>query len=98
LEFALRAEGYEVVPTGDIDAAGVAQRHYDCTVIDHHALSTNIEAGAATCQALAPVILLANQAPHPLSPWAFRTLLKPLLGVALSDAVRDAVSAVGATT
>jgi DNA-binding NtrC family response regulator len=93
LEFALRAEGYEVTSQSNASGARAVDRPYECTVVDHHAFAGSLEAGVAFCRAFVPVILLANQTQHPLSPWAFRTMLKPLLGAALSDAVRDAVQA-----
>jgi hypothetical protein len=55
-------------------------------------------AAAAFCSCHAPVILLANQKSHPLTPWTFRTLMKPLLGVSLTDAVFEAVAARKVTT
>jgi hypothetical protein len=43
------------------------------------------------------VILLANAGDHPLAPAAFATVLKPLLGQALIEAIDRAV-AIGAAT
>jgi len=92
LEFALRAEGYEVTSRASI---GARERPgaYDCTVIDHHALGNNRAVAAEFCIIFAPVILLTNHRNHPLSPWVSRTVLKPLLGAALIGAVRDAMAA-----
>jgi hypothetical protein len=91
LEFALRMEGYEVTSRASIGAREQPGA-YDCTVIDHHALGNNKNVAADFCRLFAPAILLTNHQDHPLSPWTFRTLLKPLLGAALIDAVRDAVA------
>ena len=91
LEFALVAEGYEVTLRASIAAHEAPS--FDCTVLDHHAIGTDRMAAAAFCSCHAPVILLANQKSHPLTPWTFRTLMKPLLGVSLTDAVFEAVAA-----
>lgn len=97
LEFALRAEGFDVTCRANIGAREQPSG-YGCTVLDHHAAGTDSAAAASFCKSFSPVILLANQQPHPLSPWAFRTVLKPLLGRALSDAVHDALGAREPTT
>lgn len=90
LEFALQAEGYEVTSRASIGARERPSA-YDCTVIDHHALGNNPAFAAEFCTIFAPVILLTNHREHPLSSSAFRTMLKPLLGAALIEAIRDAV-------
>jgi CheY-like chemotaxis protein len=89
VQFALEAEGYVVTCRASLAAHELPQ-DFDCTVVDHHVLGSEQRA-AAFFQAFSPVILLANTAPHPLSPWATRTLLKPMLGPALSAAIRDAL-------
>ena len=96
LDFALAAEGYDVTWRASIAAKELPD--FDCSVVDHHALGTNIDAAIAFCQTFDPVILLANSLPHPLSPWAFRTVLKPLLGATLTAAIHDALQARVPTT
>ena len=91
LQFALRAEGFEVTSVEDVASAHKLPSTYACTVADHHALGSDTAVAADFCQTFAPVVLLANETPHPLSPWTFRTVQKPLLGEALSQAVRAAV-------
>ncbi|HWA42992.1 MAG TPA: hypothetical protein VHA10_07260 [Hypericibacter adhaerens] len=90
LEFALAVEGHEVTSRASI--AAHERPDYDCTVLDHHAAGTNLAAAGDFLLIHSPVILLANQATHPLSPWAFRTLLKPLLGASLTNAVHEALA------
>lgn len=90
LEFALAAEGYDVRWRSNISPLALSERA-DCVVLDHHATGPDLNAAIAFCTAAAPVILLANTAPHPLSHWTFRTVLKPLLGPALTGAIRDAI-------
>jgi DNA-binding NtrC family response regulator len=96
LEFALRAEGHDVSWRASLGARDLSSR-FDCTVLDHHAIGTNMQEGTAFCRVFAPVILLANTGDHPLAPAAFMTVLKPLLGPALIEAIDRAVT-VGATT
>lgn len=89
LQFALESEGYEVVAADSLAASpanGAA-----VTVIDHHALGKDHDAAIAFVTAHKPVVLLANAKAHALSPWAFRTVMKPMLGDSLSGAVRQAI-------
>lgn len=70
---------------------------FDCTVLDHHALD---DAGAESRRILTefePVVFLANSPAHPMASLSFRTLTKPTLGPALSDAVRSAIAARSST-
>ena len=89
LQFALEAEGYAVTWCASIGATEMPY-DFDCTVVDHHALGNDKAAGRAFLQAFQPSILLAN-APHELSSSAFRTVLKPHLGPALTNAIHDAL-------
>ncbi|MEP7239559.1 MAG: transcriptional regulator [Devosia sp.] len=91
VQFALEAEGYGVTCRASL-AARELPRDFDCTVVDHHVLGSEQRAASAFFEAFAPVILLANSDSHPLSPWAAKTLLKPMLGPALSAAIRDAMA------
>jgi hypothetical protein len=96
VEFALQAEGYDVTSCASIGAR--ERPRYDCTIVDHHALGNNQRFAADFCRIFRPVILLANLVPHPLSPFAYRTVMKPLLGAALTDAIHDAIGHRAATT
>jgi len=89
LEFALGAEGHNVTSRVSIGAHETPR--YDCTVLDQHATGNNEAEAATFCAVFYPVILLTSHASHPLAPAAFRTLLKPLLGAALIDAVDAAI-------
>ena len=94
LRFVLEAENYDVTAMTSLADAEKVDRHFDCTVLDHHVLGSGEDAGSITfLQSHWPVVMLANDLLHPLAKWSFRTLAKPLLGAALSQAVRDAVSA-----
>jgi hypothetical protein len=90
LHFALAAELFDVTWQASIGAKPVPG-DYDCTIIDHHALGQDPAAAKRFAQAFAPVILLANRT-HELSPFVFRTILKPHLGAPLIEAVRDALA------
>jgi hypothetical protein len=96
LEFALSVEGHDVTSRASIAAHEAPT--YDCTVLDHHAAGANLAAAEKFLTIHAPVILLANRLPHPLSPWAFQTVLKPLLGASLMGAVQDALRKRATTT
>lgn len=89
LRFALEAEHYKVSWLASIGAKPVPGT-YDCVVIDHHALGSDLGAARAFIAAFQPVILLANR-PHELSSVAFRTILKPHLGAPLIEAVNAAL-------
>ena len=97
VEFALSAEGCEIISRASIGAREVPS-DYDCTVLDHHAAGGDTVLAARFCRIFAPVVLLANQPIHPLSSDAFRTVVKPFLGAALTTAVRDALAVPRAPT
>lgn len=91
IEFALGAEGHRVKWRSSIGATEMPG-DFDCTVVDHHALGNNKAVARAFLEAFEPSILLAN-GPHDLSHLAFRTMLKPHLGAALTAAIHDALEA-----
>jgi CheY-like chemotaxis protein len=97
LQFALEAEGYSVTWRTSIAAMTALPRDFDCTVVDHHALGKDNSVAQTFLRAFQPAILLANTT-HELSTDAFRTVLKPHLGAALTLAIRDAVDTREATT
>jgi len=91
VEFALSVEGHEIVSRASIAAR--ERPSFDCTIVDQHAVGTNVTAAADFCKIFEPVILLASQLPHPLSHLVHATLLKPLLGPALVAAVNESIVA-----
>ena len=97
LDFALRADGHAVTWRSSLDESPIPM-HFDCTILDHHAVGLNLKQGEVFCRAFWPVILLANTEGHALSKVAFCTVLKPLLGPVLSAAVNDAVAVRPVTT
>lgn len=97
LRFALEAEGYDVTAAASLQATDRPASSFDCVVLDHHAIDGAASDDTRLLAASAPVVLLANSAAHPLAASSFRTLTKPTLGPALSDAVRAAIAARDAT-
>jgi len=91
LRFVLEAENYDVTAATSLAEASAIATRFDCTVLDHHVLKDE-DSAVAFMRSHRPVVLLANDLGHPLMSWSFRTLTKPLLGAALSLAVRDAVA------
>jgi CheY-like chemotaxis protein len=95
LRFLLEEESYRVTTVASIDEASALHAAFACAVIDHHALrSTPAPELGAFIHAHWPVVLLANGTPGEL-PESFRVVTKPLLGAALSQAVREAVTLSG---
>lgn len=92
LRFALEAEGYEVTAAASLHEVDHPSSSFDCAVVDHHALDDAGADSRSMLAAVAPVVLLANSPAHPLAAMSFRTLTKPTLGPALSDAVRAAIA------
>lgn len=92
LRFLLEEESYQVTAAASIDEAAALHGRFACTVIDHHALkSRRPDEISAFLGANWPVVLLANGTPGVELPESFRVVTKPLLGAALSHAVREAV-------
>ncbi len=92
LRFLLEEESFRVTTVASIDEAAALPAAFACAVIDHHALKARRAAEiGAFIDAHRPVVLLANGTPDGL-PESFRVVTKPLLGAALSQAVREAVS------
>ena len=93
LRFLLEEEHYEVTLVGSIEEATGLPGEYACAVIDHHALKARrADEIGAFMRARWPVVLLANGTPGTELPQSFRVVTKPLLGAALSQAVREAVT------
>lgn len=90
ISFALEAENFYVTWHVSISANATPEQH-DCTIVDHHALGGDAAAAKAFALAFAPVILLANDK-HELSPFVFRTLVKPHLGPSLIQAIHEALA------
>ncbi len=93
LRFLLEEESYGVTSVSSIEEAAALPGAFACAVLDHHALRSR---GAAVVddfiQGHWPVVLLANGTPGVDLPVSFRVVTKPLLGAALSQAVREAVA------
>ena len=93
LRFLLEEESYRVTTVASIDEAAGLSADFACAVIDHHALRlTPAPELSAFIRAHWPVVLLANGTPGVELPESFRVVTKPLLGAALSHAVREAVT------
>ena len=93
LRFLLEEESYRVTTVASIEEASALTAAFACVVIDHHALKARRSAEISTfIEAHWPVVLLANGTPGTPLPDSFRIVTKPLLGAALSHAVREAVS------
>jgi CheY-like chemotaxis protein len=92
LRFLLEEESYRVTTASSIEEAALLPRSNACTVLDHHALRGKSAAAIEDfIQGYWPVVLLANGTPGTELPTSFRVVTKPLLGAALSHAVREAV-------
>lgn len=92
LRFLLEEESYQVSAAASIEEAGGLKQGFACTVVDHHVLkSRRPDEISAFLGARWPVVLLANGIPGAELPASFRVVTKPLLGAALSHAVREAV-------
>lgn len=92
LEFALEADGYVVTAWPSLDITqlrpGVA---FDCTVLDHGALTAPPGDVVNFCIRARPVVLLSNSEIFWLSEWIVETVEKPTPGDALSAAIRAAM-------
>lgn len=96
LRFLLEEESYRVTTAASIDEASALHAIFACSVIDHHVVrATPAQDLGAFILAHWPVVLLANGTAGEL-PESFRVVTKPLLGAALSQAVREAVTLSGA--
>lgn len=95
LQFALEADGHAVSSYSGIVNRAEFEWPFDCTILDGHAVAV-IEDALSFCRDFEPVILLVSRPEHPLSPRVFETLYKPMLGPALTLAVRRAVDLGGA--
>jgi hypothetical protein len=97
LDFALRADGHAISSRSSLSGDPIPVQ-FDCTILDHEAVGSNLRQGQTFCRAFWPVILLANSIEHELSSAAYRTIQKPMLGPVLSAALGDALAARQATT
>jgi DNA-binding response OmpR family regulator len=97
LRFALEAEGYDITAAATLRDVDQPASSFDCVVVDHHAIDGVARDDRRLLAAFPPLVLLANSLAHPLAGLSFRTLTKPTLGPALSDAVRAAIAARDAT-
>ncbi len=96
LRFLLEEESYRVTTASSIEEAAALPGGFACVVLDHHALRSVRRSGVEEfIQGHWPVVLLANGTPGVEWPVSFRVVTKPLLGAALSQAVREAVALAG---
>ena len=92
LRFLLEEESYAATTAASLAEASLTAGDYACTVLDHHALRDAPGAEIAEfTRSHWPVVLLTNGPASAVSA-AFRTVAKPLLGPALSQAVREAIA------
>lgn len=99
LRFLLEEESYQVITAASIDEAAELRDGFACTVVDHHAIKSRRADEIATFMQMSwPVVLLANGTPGVELPESYRVVTKPLLGAALSHAVREAVMLHAATS
>lgn len=86
--FALEAEGLDVVTCAGLEDILSLPRlaRADCMIVDDKALPTSSGYGGLPNLAM-PVVLLADTVPETCPEWVDVTLLKPLLGRSLVDAV-----------
>lgn len=93
LRFLLEEESYDVATAASVEEAAAMRDGFACTVVDHHAFKSRPpEAIGTFISENWPVVLLANGTPGVELPESFRVVTKPLLGAALSQAVREAVN------
>ncbi|MBN9316732.1 MAG: hypothetical protein J0I99_13405 [Devosia sp.] len=92
LRFALEAEGYTVTAVTSVDDLDEPAASFDCAVVDHHGLTSFTSESRRFLKEFEPVVLLANTPAHPMAGYTFRTLTKPFLGPALSEAVKRALA------
>jgi hypothetical protein len=90
--FSFEAEGFEVTAREQLPTvAWMQQRHFDCTVLDQHALVGEPYESIAFCIKAHPVVLMASR-PHPwLVEWVSQVVVTPSADNALSTAVRLAI-------
>ena len=78
-----------VTSVDDLDEPAAS---FDCAVVDHHGLTSFTSESRRFLKEFEPVVLLANTPAHPMAGYTFRTLTKPFLGPALSEAVKRALA------
>jgi DNA-binding NtrC family response regulator len=92
ITFALETEGYAVTALEALPGADATET-YDCVVLDHRATKGNDEATVAFCRRTFPVVLLAGRPQPWLVKEVFSLVQAPIIGEALSGAVRAAIAA-----
>src|SRR5262245_22259416 len=90
--FALEAEGHQVTTFDRPPSTHwLAHHRFDCTVLQQDALTGEAYEAVAFCIKAHPVVLIAAR-PHPwLIEWVSQVVDLPVLGNAVTDAVRDAI-------
>ena len=92
LVFTLEASGFDVAARADIPLPDWARQHrFDCSVLDHKALTGQNETAIAFCEAARPVLLLSSR-PFPwLAPYVAQTVSQPAADDSLIEAIRAAI-------
>lgn len=91
LAFALETEGYVVTSFAALPGAEAA-RGYDCVVLDHKAVKDHDRLDVlAFCHGAGPIVLLAGRPQAWLVGAVFRLVPAPIIGEALSGAVKAAI-------
>ncbi len=93
LAFFLEAEGYVVTSHSEVPGAQCG-RGYDAVVLDQKAAGRSPPTVLSLCQS-APVVLLSGGAPDWLRDTVQRVVETPVIGDALSVAIRETITAGG---
>lgn len=97
LEFALEADGYIVTAWSKLYITMLtSDLAFDCTVLDHGALTVPPGEVIEFCIRARPIVLLSNSEIFWLSEWIAGSVEKPTPGGALSAAIQSAMLSVPA--
>lgn len=92
LVFTLEASGFDVAARADIPLPDWARQHrFDCSVLDHKALTGSNATAIAFCEAARPVLLLASRQIPWLAPYVTQTVSQPAADDSLIEAIRSAI-------
>ena len=92
LVFTLEADGFDVTARSKIPSLAWTESHrFDCTVLDHKAITGEPDATIAFCIKASPVLLLASRPIPWLNDWVTRTVEQPAADDSLGDAIRTAL-------
>ncbi len=92
LVFTLEANGFEVTARADIPLPEwTVQHQFDCSVLDHKALTGSNQTAIAFCTAAQPVLLLSSRPFTWLAPYVAQTVSQPAADDSLIEAIRAAI-------